>query len=46
MMTAPENGQVSSIGEYPYVSDKWEKMESFEAIYADVGVLNQALVGK
>jgi hypothetical protein len=37
---------ISSVGQQPDVNtDSWVKMDGFEAIYADVGVLRQALVG-
>ena len=46
LMIAPSSSTVSSTNEVPYNYPKiWEKMEYFSSIYADVGVLNQALVG-
>lgn len=30
----------------PDLDSNWKKMESFEAIYSDIGLFNQALVGK
>lgn len=36
----------STKGTVPYNDPFWEKMEDLGAIYADIGVFNQALVGK
>ena len=39
------------LGEYrssttPNLDSNWEKIESFNAVYSDIGLFNQALVGK
>jgi hypothetical protein len=41
-----KEGAAPPKGTYPTNTTYWDPIDSFEAIYADIGLFNQALVGK